>query len=449
MFGIKPSAPTEVLVYSGMDSPRLRYVLHIIFGVLYPCAYRLTANWEEWVGFQGVRVGYGCGLEDGASGSVRIPSDGLVEYSSIQPITPEICSDPRFVYPALFPVTSQGQVDFSFDLFSMVFFLLSRYEEYFITQRDVFGRMPAKESWQYKWGILEYPLVDYWVGQFIQSLRVKWPDWAAPSRKFTRQLTCDIDIAWAFLHRPWWRQALALGRDVWRWRREHLRTRMRVWFRRIPDPYDTYPLLEKAHWFTDEVLFFFLLSDYAPNERAISYRHPKMRALVRSLSERFELGIHPSLASHRSLDAVMKEKKRLEHITGKEVIRSRQHFLAFSLPETYRRLEQAGIKWDYSMGYAECPGFRAGISVAFPWYDLYEERMTSLMVQPFQVMDVTLKQYQKLQPAEAMACIARLQTRVQQVGGTFSLLWHNSSFYEEEGWDGWDAVFRMATGIKG
>lgn len=446
MFGTTPSGSEEVLLFTHTDNPRLRYVLHILFGVLFRISYRITRQAEEWLCYQGPRLYYGNEPSFQKTAAVCIPSVGLLDNMGIEPIIPTICSDARFKYPGLFPVASANNLGIGFDLLSMVFFLVTRYEEYVCTNKDEFGRMPASESWQYKLGVLEYPLVDYWGAQLIRTLQHKWPGWQVPERKFSRLSTFDIDIAWAFLHRPWWRQLLSVGRDIARGKFRKLLHRWRVWCGRAADPYATYELLLASLRTSDAVLFFFLLSDYARYEPAISYRNPTLRALVQQLAKKGEPGIHPSLASHHNLEWLIREKTRLEKIIGTSVVRSRQHFLSFSLPETYRRLERAGIEYDFSMGYPEYPGFRAGISVAFPWYDLVDERMSSLMVQPFQVMDVTMKQYQGLSVEAAIEQIERLEGYVEEVRGTFCILWHNSSFYGEEGWDGWELVFHRAIG---
>ncbi|MBK6903037.1 MAG: hypothetical protein IPH04_09570 [Saprospirales bacterium] len=49
--------------------------------------------------------------------------------------------------PALFPVLEASGSGWSFDLFAMVFFMLSRYEEYLISERDEHGRFPPPPVW--------------------------------------------------------------------------------------------------------------------------------------------------------------------------------------------------------------------------------------------------------------------------------------------------------------
>ena len=111
------------------------------------------------------------------------------------------------------------------------------------------------------------------------------------------------------------------------------------------------------------------------------------------------------------------------------------------LPRTYQELLDAGIREDYTMGYAEAPGFRAGMALPFPWFDLEAGRCTELILHPFTVMDVTLKEYQQLSPEQGLRSALQLLDTVRAAGGTFCTLWHNSSFSDIGHWKPWRAVY--------
>ena len=69
------------------------------------------------------------------------------------------------------------------------------------------------------------------------------------------------------------------------------------------------------------------------------------------------------------------------------------------------------------------------------------EKKLSLVVHPFQVMDVTLKNYMDLQPGQAIELIENLMVEVKAVDGTFVSLFHNESLGEWNDWNGWRGVF--------
>lgn len=104
-------------------------------------------------------------------------------------------------------------------------------------------------------------------------------------------------------------------------------------------------------------------------------------------------------------------------------------------------LERIGIIEDYTIGWAELPGFRAGTCTPFLFYDIGEERISSLRLFPFQLMDGTLCDYMKLSAAEAAEESMKIITKVQNVRGTLITLWHNESFSESGRWKNWRNVY--------
>ena len=131
----------------------------------------------------------------------------------------------------------------------------------------------------------------------------------------------------------------------------------------------------------------------------------------------------------------------LKNVINSEVTKSRQHFLKFSFPSTYRNLIDADILEDYSLGYASEIGFRAGICDPFCFYDLDQERETPLKLFPFTFMEGTLRDYYKITAFDAMNHIRPLIEEVKTVNGTFISLWHNESLSNKKRWIGWHKVY--------
>jgi signal transduction histidine kinase len=144
------------------------------------------------------------------------------------------------------------------------------------------------------------------------------------------------------------------------------------------------------------------------------------------------------------------EKDRLEDIILKPVTKSRQHFLKLKMPQTYQQLLKSGISADYTMGFASLAGFRAGTCTAYYFFDLSRNQRTELLIHPFQVMDVTLKNYLQMEAEDADQLIEELMLEVKKVNGTFISLWHNESLKDSGQWLGWRKVFEqiLETGLK-
>lgn len=89
------------------------------------------------------------------------------------------------------------------------------------------------------------------------------------------------------------------------------------------------------------------------------------------------------------------------------------------------------------MGYAEQPGFRAGIADPFNFFDLENDAPTKLIVNPFAVMDGTLRDYLNLDTDGSLKITKSLIDEVRAVNGTFILIWHNETLSDQKRWNGW------------
>jgi hypothetical protein len=117
------------------------------------------------------------------------------------------------------------------------------------------------------------------------------------------------------------------------------------------------------------------------------------------------------------------------------------------MPFTYHSLIQQGVKDDYTMAYASHVGFRASTCKPFNWFDLSENKPTDLIIHSSCAMDVTLKNYLKLQVPEAIENLRKLKSAVKNVDGNFIIIWHNTSLIEDAEWQGWREVYEDAISI--
>jgi len=410
--------------------------LEVLFKGLLGLKYTLTDDLLFYQAENGPKIHYG--KKRTKTDAVFLEANGLLDETAIRPLKPacQVLQN----RPALFPTSADS--DWPFDFLAMTFYCVSRYEEYLPFSADRYGRFPATESLAYTHNFLDRPIVNEWAIEFRKLLEEKWPDLQFPVSRFTFKMTYDIDMAWAYLHRPWWRLlggGLAqLVRGQW----AGLLERIRVIQQQSDDPFYIFPYLEKMDaQYGYETRYFWLLGDPGKYDTNADHRLAVVRALIQSIAARSSVGIHPSFASNQKKGQLREEISRLESIIDREVVDSRQHFLMLKFPQTCRALLAAGIQEDYSLGYADQVGFRAGLAGAFPWYDLQQEKMTNLMIHPFTVMDVTLKYYMGLSPKAALEKTKLLLERTREVGGTFTLLWHNSSFAQSMGWEGWKSVY--------
>ena len=132
-----------------------------------------------------------------------------------------------------------------------------------------------------------------------------------------------------------------------------------------------------------QFIFFHVAHKKGTYDKNIDPTHPAMQQLIKQHAGKYAIGIHPSWASGDERGLINEEIKTLELATGKKITSSRQHYIRFALPYTFRKLIAAGITADYSMGYGSINGFRASVATPFYWYDLKKRRADKFVASSF------------------------------------------------------------------
>jgi len=424
------------IVCAGAPAPRLHYTLLTLF--------------EERMGLQMNLVHEDNAIPDPSVPCIAygkpagkpipyIPASGFLCQSGVDHAQPKVvCTEE---YPVLFPV-ADTEAMLQFDLPSALFWLLSRYEEYQPFTPDSHGRFHAKASLLHQHNLLETPLAEMWLEICIKKLRKLFPNLIITPPNYQFIPTFDIDSPWAYRHKPFVVKAGGVIRTLLRADLKQTSERLRVLAKQQKDPFDTFDTIEKIHLHKEKPLLFFLLGEYNQHNKNPNPGNKAYRKLINALNQTGRAGIHPSyetLVNHQQLQL---DVNTLAEITGKPVIRSRQHFLRFRLPETYQALIAAGITDDYSMAFADHPGFRAGTSLPFRFYNLKTEEETNLTIWPTTLMDGTLRDYMNCSVDDAMEKITTLAQTVRKYNGTFISLWHNESLDGSPRWKGWTAVYK-------
>lgn len=333
--------------------------------------------------------------------------------------------------------------DMPFDIFAASFYLLSRYEEYLPYTPDQFGRYPHTASLAFTTGFLQQPLVNTWWHYFVQLVQQKLSIQLAGKNQFTFLPTYDIDIAWSYKNKGFLRNAGGWCKDLLQGRFALLSKRMAVLRGKQKDPFDAYGWLHQLHeQHRLTPYYFFLLAHHRTQyEKNIAPGNKQLIALINDHLIRYPVGIHPSWNSNRKENVMKQEVQTLTTIAGKPVLASRQHYIKFTLPHTYRMLLQQGIRFDFSMGYGSINGFRASVAMPFYWYDLEQEQQTELLLFPFCFMDANAYYEQNNTAQEALAEMKSLYQSVEAVNGLFSMVWHNNFVGTDPVFTGWKEVY--------
>lgn len=121
-----------------------------------------------------------------------------------------------------------------------------------------------------------------------------------------------------------------------------------------------------------------------------------------------------------------------EHNIAINYSHHRSHYLRCSV-DWLEKISHQGVMQDYSMGFADRAGFRLQTARPVQWINPYTYEITSMVLHPLLIMDVTLSEqkYMGLNQADAMKLCRQLIDKSQQMGGELNLLWHNSNVGED------------------
>jgi hypothetical protein len=99
----------------------------------------------------------------------------------------------------------------------------------------------------------------------------------------------------------------------------------------------------------------------------------------------------PSHEAIHEFDILNKEIDRFEKISNRELESIMIKDYELNFPDFYISLDKTNIKKDFSMGYSDHIGYRAGTSHSFLFYDLNLEQASPIEIHPFFASSQALK----------------------------------------------------------
>ena len=405
------SLEPKLLIYTETITPRIEYIFDFIFRDFSGIEFQITSDLSFFK-------------------NSDLPRIHFSKHLFVHEIN--FSMDDIFLENDIFSTTNYH----SLNPIGKCFYWLSRYEEY-IAQPNQFD-----EHHRFLGSDLDYsqPTVDLICIEIQKQIKEKYPTLQFKEREFKQINTHDVDYAWKYLHHSPTIKYGSLAKKVVKSDFKNLKHQINVLTGQENDPYNTfdyYRSLAEKHQI--ETIFFWLLGDYSTFDKNHSHQNKKQIELIRSVSTWAKIGTHPSYQSNSSENQLKEEINRLNHILKQPIKSSRQHFIKLNFPRTYQQLLTNGIREDFTMGFPHKIGFRAGTSTPFKWFDLSKNQSTLLTIFPFVAMDITLRNYLKLTPQEAIKELNRLKQTIKKVNGTFITLFHQSNLAED--WLPWKKVY--------
>jgi hypothetical protein len=425
-----------IQIYIEQISERLIYTLNFVFkerGV----QFRVNNDFQTFSNSDGIKLNY----------SER-------EFENVLQIKPSTLLFDEAIFNYSIDKSNFGEEEcLSFnsisDPLASIFYILSRMEEYYNFIEDQHGRFSSKSSVLSKYNWLDRVVCDRWSMAVIEALE-DFNNITITCKPVRLELipSFDIDNTYAFKLKKGPRKWLSIFRDILQGNKNRIEERKKVNLGESKDPYDTYSYIESISERGFDVHVFWLVGEYGRFDKNISLSDVRHQDLIQRMSESTTLGLHPSYNSNTLPSILSNEKDKLEAVLGHQIACSRNHFLKMKIHSTYNNLLRLGFKQDFTMGFADAIGFRAGTARPFQWFDLEKNKLTDLIINPFAYMDGTLNEYLKLTPEVSKMKIYSLFKEVEKFGGNFIFIWHNETIGDYGKWKGWRTVLEYSLDLK-
>lgn len=203
--------------------------------------------------------------------------------------------------------------------------------------------------------------------------------------------------------------------------------------------------LEKRHNFKSTFLAYGFVPTATLGERAKQmlfdpgYNLQLMQKAIKVLRqldlEGFEIGCHLGFDAWKDIQTMSSQKHALEATLNRGPLHvSRQHWLKFSLHDTWRSLEALNVSVDATLGFNDRPGFRAGTARPFLPWDHARSAPHKIMAIPTVLMDSHLFHYADMPPDERDDTVKKLFKEIALVSGASAIIWHPHTLANDYGW---------------
>ncbi|ULC60215.1 polysaccharide deacetylase family protein [Flaviramulus sp. BrNp1-15] len=424
-----------LLVYTHKISPRLKYVFKHICTRILGLEVRFTTKIEEFIAHDSLKMSY---TKQQLGNEFFIKSHEILFEQGLNDVEINIQNweDTKCFF------FNGDKSAIPFDIFSASFYLLARYEEYLPHVKDSYGRFTATESLAYKEGFLRQPVVDIWAYKFKDALQRQFPEFKFPVRTYSIKPIIDVPTAYNYKLKGIIRTLGGTIKDLFSFKFRSLYHRFMVILGFMHDPFDTFKyIINRQKHVSFKFIFFFLIGDYSTYDKSINPNKKKFVSLIKHVADYCNVGLKASFFALDDISILKKEKLRMEEILNTSLKASRQSFSKLNLPESYRNLIELEIQEDYTMGYVNHIGFRAGSCTPFLFYDLDYEVQTPLLINPYHVMDYSLLKNQSL--LDKKKVLNELINEVKKVNGEFVSVFHNYTFSNDVKWSGYKELFNL------
>lgn len=197
---------------------------------------------------------------------------------------------------------------------------------------------------------------------------------------------------------------------------------------------NTLQLLKLEHKYNIKALYFMLSGKYSLVRYANRYsitgkKASKYLDLLKDYGA--EIGLHGSYSAQ--INGYKHEVELLKNVTDKPITSHRNHYLRINTKTFVDQLAEAGIEFDYSVGYSNAFGFRTQWANPYNGWSYKNNNVSSLTLVPLIFME---RPSQLFNPKATLKQVEQYIGYLKTYGGAGSILFHPENFLAQPKWWG-------------
>lgn len=378
----------NILIYTDMDANRsLKYVLNFVFNQRLSLEYRLTTDRAFFSEYIGAKISY---ATEAVEQEIWIPRHAFMtqqrkpQYlkSSEEFIVSDLTANQQmfstsseFTTGDEAPENREQSLHFDFDVVSSIFVLLTRMVNVlsFKTRRLIYNTFELEKT----------PVIDDWILRLADYINQKHKMALYEKKDYSRsQLRVDVPKMYAYKYMGIVRSILEAINEINRLDFRSLFNRILVNLNLKRDPMLHYydhvlpSLAQHAN-----VILFFPLSEYNNRDRNTSYYSSIYRDFIKSMGDKYEIGLLISEKAMHVPSELTKEISRYEELTHRKLkwvslsTTTKRDMSVLSNFDQMKELKVAGLD-------NHRKGFSFGTTYPFSYYNFDKKRQQHIEIYP-------------------------------------------------------------------
>ena len=320
----------------------------------------------------------------------------------------------------------------NYDLFAIIFSLVSRVEERSKkNERDRYGRFSINSDLMANQRLLSLAPVDH-VMEALASIifcekKIQY------RTSYNVVPTHDVDRLKSY-HHPILPLRYAIG-DLLK-RSEPISAMNRLTDYLPGEPEQSFNfLMDQSEKYNIKSRFFFMGPSREKQDSSYCLRYPKiLKRMAKSISRRGHIiGFHPGYLTYKDEKKWQEQKHGLEMLVNIKLEEGRQHMLQYDIEDTPQIWNNNKMIKDYTLSYPEEPGFRNGTSRPVVHYDLVKRKKMNLFSVATSIMDLGFLdgKYNNYNYKEALELCIPIINVCKKFNGTLVILMHTGRNFKK------------------